>query len=342
MKVAVLLTGALRTIKKTIVFLKKNVLINNDVAVFACIQNDTTQPNNEWDDWFKMEICSNIKSIEWFSLDTSPEFIRQRERLLANITVPEHLKMYLRNSGSIIEYIQLQYAFIKMNYFEQVNSNYFDYIIKVRTDSIYTKPIDFHWLLWSDEDVAKRFNYIQEKLTEDGKIPSVKNIFHKFMQTLIADELLDNASLIYGDYIENTQSKDLENMLTSVLLESSTSTSFDKNNKIGEILNNYLQSGSYILTFRANNLYIAPRNKFYMIPSLGTMYGLYHYPKEEPDYWWNAETQFRAACYLSGLAIFDYSTTFEELSLYHFDKDKYFNEKNELINTSMVYCLVRN
>lgn len=104
--------------------------------------------------------------------------------------------------------------------------------------------------------------------------------------------------------------------------------------------NNYLKNGSYILTIRANNLYIVKRNLFYLIPSLGTMYGLFRSPNEDA-YWFNSKNQFRSVCYYSNLDIFDYSTTFEEQSLYEYKEENYFDKDFNLINPIMLYCVVR-
>jgi len=83
MRLAVLFTGALRTIKKTMRYFKQNVLLSPDVCVFACIQNDTSQPNSEWETWLREQMGANLKAIHWFRLDTHPEWVKQRELLIS-------------------------------------------------------------------------------------------------------------------------------------------------------------------------------------------------------------------------------------------------------------------
>ena len=56
MKIAIILTGALRTIKKTMRYFKQNLLLNSDIDVFACIQNDKDNNNCIWEEWLKNEV----------------------------------------------------------------------------------------------------------------------------------------------------------------------------------------------------------------------------------------------------------------------------------------------
>jgi hypothetical protein len=319
MRVAVLFTGALRTIKKTIRYHNQNIFSNPNVHIFACLQNDTNEPNEQWDQWFHQQIGDKLKTIEWCNINNSQEFITNRERLINNLTIPDMWKNYLKTSGSIIEYIQLQYAYIKMDYYEQTNGFVYDYIIRLRTDTIFAKPIDFHWLQWTDQEVALRVENIKKEL-QDSKIePSEHNLVRYFMSTIISDEIIPNIQNISADYWPNR-----DQTIPSI-----------------KELNQYIKNSSYILVFRANNLYIVRRNLFYLIPAIGACYGYLHYPLED-DYWFNAENQFRGACYNSNITIYDYCTTFEEKSLYEYDEQRYFDLDYNVLNPYMLFCLVRN
>lgn len=320
MKVAVLLTGSLRTIRKTIKYLKKNILLTPDVNIFACVQNDSSLDNTTWNNWFNEEFGTHIKSIKWFSLDSHPEWVTQRDMLLSYLKIPEHWKNYLRNSGSMIEYIQLQFAYFNMSEFEYSNNFKYKYIIKTRTDTIYAKPIDFHWLNWTDEQVQFRTENIIEEMKYNGIEINNTNIVKYFMTTIFSDDL------ILG--INNMISEIIENRDKSIPMHTSKE------------LNTYIKSGSYILTIRANNLYIVRRDLFELIPSVGTMYGMLHYPQED-DYWFNAENQFRAACYNSNLTIYNYDTLFEGKSVYEYDESRYFNSNFDLKYPQMMYCIIR-
>lgn len=71
------------------------------------------------------------------------------------MNIADHWRVYIKNSGSMIEYYQLYLAYLKMCNYEGTNNFKYEYIIRSRTDTIFTKPVDFHWLNWSDSDVEK-------------------------------------------------------------------------------------------------------------------------------------------------------------------------------------------
>ena len=318
MKVAVLFTGALRTIKKTMRYFKKNVLLNQDIDVFACIQNDTSTPNSEWESWINEEMGAHLKIITWFSLDEHPEWVSLRNKLISHLNLVENWKDYIKSSGSIIEYYQLYLAYLKMCSYEDTHQRY-QYIIRVRTDTIFTKLIDFHWLNWSDSDVENRLQKINNELTLSNIEVTPKNTFRYFMSTIISDTLIPNIQNIISRYIPNQ---------------------FDSIPSTAAEYNQYVKKGAYILIIRANNLYIVSRELFNFIPTLSYVYGFLKSPYND-EYWYNAENQFQSACYFSGLSVFDYNSIFEDKSLYEYDERRYFDLDFNTINPYMLYCLVR-
>jgi hypothetical protein len=327
MRTVVIFTGALRTVKKTIRYFKQNVLRDN-VDVFVCVQNDTQQPNEEWTAWFGEQMGHHMKSIEWFSLEAHPEWIVHRDTLLQHIQIDDGWKHYLRTSGSMIEYFQLQLAHMKVSLYEQMNGFQYDYLVRARTDSIYAKPVDFHWLSWTDEEVAKRIQRIKEEMTYSKIEVTERSILQYFMSTIVSDTTIPNISRIFADCVINDADHPPFG-ITNMPYETT--------------LNQYLKKGRYIITIRKNNLYIIRRPLFFLIPSLGTIYGLPRTPAAD-DYWFNAECQFRSACYYAGISIFDYSSLFEEKSLEYADNWReadFFDLEFNLINPTMLYCIVR-
>jgi hypothetical protein len=318
MKVAVLFTGALRTIKKTMRYFKQNVLLNSDVDVFACVQNDTSTPNSEWESWISLEMGDHLKLITWFSPDENQDWISIRDKLISHLNLNDRWKNYIKNSGSIIEYYQLYLAYLKMCNYEDTHQRY-KYIIRVRTDTIFAKPIDFHWLNWSDSEVEERIKTINTELTLSNIEVTPKNTLSYFMTTIISDDLIPNIQNIIARYIPNQYG----------VIPSSASE-----------LNQYIKTGAYILVIRANNLYTVSRESFNLIPTLSFVYGLLKSPYND-EYWYNAENQFQSACYFSGLAVFDYNTIFEDRSLYEYDEKRYFDLNFNVMNPAMLYCLVR-
>jgi hypothetical protein len=319
MKVAILFTGALRTIKKTIRYFKQNLLLTPDVDVFACIQNDTNMSDLEWEEWIRQEMGEHIKNIEWFSITQHTEWISIREKLISNLYITDNWKNYLRNSGSLIEYYQLYLAYIKMCNYEDRNQRY-KYIIRSRTDTIFSKPVDFHWLNWTDTEVQERIDRINSELTLSNITVNPENTLSYFMTTILSNKLIPNIQNILPQYIPSSNT-----YIPSNATE----------------LNEYIKSGQYILTIRANNLYIISREFFNFIPTISFVYGLLKSPYNN-DYWFNAENQFQAACYFSNLDVFDYNSLFEDKSLYEYDEKRYFDLDYNILNPHMLYCLVRN
>ena len=336
MKVAIILTGALRTIKKTIPYFKKHLLLQ-PTDIYICVQNDTQESEETWNAWFKEELgkeelgkeelgreelCKkdiDIKSITWFSLYTYKDWVGHRELLLQNMRIDQTWKDYLRRSGSMIEYFQLQLAYMKMTDYEHYNRFEYDYLIRARTDSIYTKPIDFHWLHWTPSDVAERVETVKEELRL-SKI-SEELLFPYFMSTIVSDDVIPNIQYIHAGYYP------YQGFVDPLDLQS---------------LHTYIKEGRYILTFRKNNLYIVRRNLFHLIPSLGTMYG--QFKSLYSDQWWfNAEGQFTSVCYHAMLNTHDYNTDFEDRSVeaVGWNEADFFDCDFNCVNPRMLYCMVR-
>lgn len=313
MQVAVLLTGALRTIRKTIRYLKQNVLLPTGAKVFACCQNDTDQSNEEWASWLANEIGPFLQAIQWFD-PGDPLWCAVRERQLSCMQIGASTQHYLRTSGSMIEYYQLQLAYAAMTQCEFQSECKYEYIVRVRTDTIFAHPVDFHWLHWTEQEVADRVALLKQQ----APTATDQDITTLFMSSLLSDASLCNVANFTGSYLP---SRDPLPLVSD--------------------LRRYLSMGAYILTFRKNLLYIARRDLFHLIPALGTMFGLVTSPSTNHHFRWNAESQFQAACYHSNLAIFDYCTVLEDQSLYSYEEQRYFDADGNLVSPLILFCLVR-
>lgn len=326
MRRAVLLTGALRTIRKTMRFFKRNVLCaleKHEVAVFACVQNDTQESDAVWTEWLKSEMGPCLLDVSWFSLEKFPGWVAQREMLLEHMVIDEGWKGYLRNSGSMIEYYQLQLAYLKMCRTEAVGGFRYDYVIRARTDSIFVTPVDFHWLDWSEEEIASRVEKIKEEMRASGMSVEDKNVFRYFMCTIWSDVVIPNLAHIMVEHVP------------SPLGGVTPSTP--------GAIRSYLHEGRYIHTLRKNNLYVVRRDLFHFLPTLGTMYGMLRSPGADA-WWFNAEGQFRDACYYSCVDVFEYSSEFEEKSLvypHQWNEADFFDTEGEVIHPRILFCVVR-
>jgi hypothetical protein len=320
MKVAVIYTGALRTVEKTIKYLKKNLILNDNVHIFACLENDSNKPTEEWMKWFHEQLGDNLKDIAFGSIRHDGTFINLRERILSFLNISDNWKAYLRNSGSMIEHYQIWLTNQIMCNYEQKNNFRYDYVIRCRTDTIFGKPIDFSWLNYTEENINERLTKIKNILIQNKINYDCNQLLYYFMTTIINEDLIEN--------IQNIDISNTYNELKNI-------------NDSSAFIKNYIDTGRYILTIRENLLYIVKRDYFSLIPSIGLLFGTLRYAKEDPI-WYNSEGQFKAACYNSQLMIFDYTTSFENKSLYEFDRSLYFDEDYNLKVNNLLYCIVRN
>ena len=318
MRTVVILTGQLRTIRKTMRFLKRNVVTGHQ-DVFACLQNDTQESEESWETWLRQEIPT-FKRIIWFSNERCPEWIPIRTRLVESMAISNLWKDYLKTSGSMIEYYQLYLAYHAMEHDEQRHGRY-DQLVRMRTDSIFCKPIDFHWLDWTVSDIASRWNEITKRLEQQISEVTHSRVFHTFMGTLLSDDLLTN--------------------IPSLLLRTLPHEGAVIPNTMEE-MHEYLHRGRYLIGVRTNNLYVVRRDLFHLIPALGTMYGLFRGPHEDA-YWFNAECQYINACYHSCVTVHTYSTLLEEHSLVYASqwREEDFFVEGEPRYPEMLYCVVR-
>lgn len=316
MHVAVLYTGQLRTIHKTLPFFKQFVLLHPNVHIFACLQDDAPEKSGPW---IRQQLGDHLKSLQWFNPQDST-FIHFREHLLHDLEIEDNWKHYLRTSGSIIEHYQTQLSYQKLFRFESNTGQQYDYIIRCRCDTIFCKPIDFHWLNFSEHDIQNRLARIEDLCANKNIQVTSGERFDMFMNTLLHKSIsMDLQNPSYRSY------------RTKTFLEPQSPAQ----------IQTFLKDGRYILTFRTNLLYIVKREYFYLIPCLGTMYSLFKFPLFEHPHWFNSETQFQAACYYTDLTIFDYESTTESDSLYKYDPTRYFTDDGQVKSESLVYVLVR-
>jgi hypothetical protein len=326
MRRAIILTGALRTIRKTMRFFKRNVLCSqekHEVAVFACVQNDTQESDEAWTEWLKGEIGPCLLDVTWFSLDRFPGWVAHRDLELEHMVIDEGWKGYLRNSGSMIEYFQLYLAYLKVCRTEATGGFRYDYVIRARTDSIYVRPVDFHWLEWSEEEIAARWDTVKEEMRVSGMSQQAEDVFRYFMCTLWSDTVIPNVLHMMTEWVPSPLGASVPPTPAAI--------------------RSYVKEGRYMLTLRKNNLYVVRRELFHFLPTLGTMYGMLRSP--HADAWWfNAEGQFRDACYYSCVDVFEYSSEFEERSLvypHQWKEEDFFDTAGEVLHPRSLFCVVR-
>lgn len=306
MRIAVLYTGEIRTIHKTMKWFIKNVLKPNNtntVHVFATLQCDL----HEYGDWIQDSLGDHLQSLLLFNKDGNV-WNKIKENTSSVLKLSNGATNYITTrSGSMIEHYQTYLSYLEMTKKENEFGVPYDYIIRTRPDVLIAKPIDFHWLEWTEEDVKKR---IGSDVTESS------------LKFLLCSMLYESRAFVQ-DSISNNQINNLDFY----------------NCKTPNDVVNYIRNGRYIITMRENQSIIARRSCFYTIPSIGVMYGTF---KTDSEYWYDSESQLRGVCKHSGISMFDYTTQLEASSIFQYNPDNFFDIYGNLReDINVLFFLVR-
>ena len=324
-KIAIIYTGEVRTIEKTIQYFKENVIINENYHVFAVLQTNNI---DYFDSFIKNNIGENLKSINWFN-NNNEEWINTRENLLNNMTcVEEKWKHYLRNSGSIIEYYQMYLAYKNIEEYEKTHSFNYDYIMRIRCDVILTHPIYFDWDSFTLNDV-KSVLYEIKKINGFDSIQTY-DVINIFMNSFYHTNRTLCKNIVFSNHQYTKKFKEL-------LIENDQDNN-DEDKFIKSLLD-YLLTGNYAITLRKNQIYFMRRKLFTSISNLGITYGTSH-KMDNNDYWFNAESQLEQIFIENNIDVFDSGTNLEGDSLYSYNENVYF-ENNVLKKTHDFLFFIR-
>jgi len=318
-KVAIIYTGLVRTIEKTMKYFKENVLLDENRHIFAVLQSDNIE---YYDKFLRENVGENLKSIKW--LDNNDEvWINTREQLLSSMNIDESWKHYLRTSGSMIEYYQMYLAYQDIEKKEQEDNFKYDYILRTRCDIILTDPIYFNW---EDQYSTAKIKEMLEEIKTLGNYESItcNEVLTSFMNSFYNNKRMLCKSICY----KNILNFDYNNLLKSNTEE-----------QLLDSLRNYLLHGKYIITIRENLVYFIKRQWFENISKLGITYGSHIMPNN--DYWFNSESQLKQTCIESSLDIFDSTTHLENKSLYEYYEPNYFDNNGMLIQSNDFFCFIR-
>jgi hypothetical protein len=322
LNIAIFYTGQLRSYKKCIQYLKKNILFHQNSHIFATLEPNKTETVMETETILKTHLSSHLKSLVWFN-NNDETFNNHRNKLIENCYINYNnkkiylddlnssFKVYLKNSGTITEIFQYYISYQEMKQYEEKNNINYDYIIRIRTDIVLCKEIDFSFLQLTNKDIENRILKIKETFfPKDETIYENQRINNKYI-SLIMNSLLDenriySQDVYYSNFVMNNF--ELYNIFTF------------------QDLNNYIKNGNYILTIRKNLFFLIKRNFFNSIHDLYLNYGTIHFETTHNlnYYFWDAETQFEKYLQNKQINKFDSTHLFEDQSLYQYDKNKYF------------------
>jgi hypothetical protein len=325
LSIAIIYTGELRTIEKTIHYFKKNILEANPsihVHVFAILQNIS-----ETEDWIRGHMGEHLKSLEWFDKsDTTWKTIQKR--LLSNMNIYQEWKDYLENSGSMIEYYQLYLAYSNMVKYEYNHNTRYDFVLRIRPDIVINKPLDFSVFRKDSSYYVNLLDTIRVYLGENIDDTEItKKQLYIFMNTL-----LDNGRHKHMTYMHSNsfmekhfdENKELDDLIQHFTYES---------------LKKYIHRGNYAISLRKNVVYLAGRENFGRIATLGTTYGMQRMGNE---LWFDSESQFETECIHGGYTVFNTTTALEDKSLYEYSRDNYFKEDGDVkVDSSFLFFICR-
>lgn len=302
-KIAIIYTGELRTCTTTLPLLKQHL---HDYHVFAVIQNEFDLKEYMGDN-LKSCIILDKHEIDWVVL---------REKLIKNMTIPVRWEQYLRHSGSMIEYYQMYLAYKKIEEFEIAHQFSYDYILKIRTDTVIKDPIQFKTDY--NEDEIKKIVY---KIKEDHSYATIAETLPMFMNVFFNEKRLQ-----YKLQFENVLHTNAFKQLAQIQNE----------DEFIRELKEYLIHGNYFIGLRVNNVYFVKRKIITAIHILGITYGLY---KMNDDYWFNAESQLKQICVENNIDFYSSCTELEGKSLYAYNHENYM--KDQLIDNEYSFFIKR-
>jgi len=204
MLIAVIYTGATRTIESTIHHFKQNVLLHENYHVFGVIQPDS---NHEL--LIKNVIGDNLKSLQWLEKENA-EWVSIRDRLVSSMNILDRWKHYLRTSGSMIEYYQLYLAYQALERYELEHGIKYDFVMRFRTDTVLKDVIDFDKIM--DKEYIKKVLYEIKSKSSENTLELLMNTFynenrisyHNIEPSINRIELTDEEMIDYvrdGDYV---------------------------------------------------------------------------------------------------------------------------------------------
>ncbi len=322
---AIIFTGEIRTLKKTISFMKNNLIITGKEYIFATLDSENDRDKKDAEFMMKKWFGNQLISIDWLN-SSRDHFLMNSMYNLTNFIKQDWWKRFLTRGGSMIEYYQMFVSYTKIIEHEMKQGKKYDFIFRCRTDTIFNIPLDYNWLYIKEETIKNRINTIKTILSTNNN----EKIFTIFMSTL----------LNFG--VENLEKKDFEIMYKQDSMEAQLFDPCDyllteiiKTLDCG-LIKKYICNGRYILTIRKNLMYLCKRDFFHVIPSIGVCYGMVQQIGNKQQF--NAESQFRLFCKNSGLSVFNYNNHYDNSSLYEYDEKKFIQNGKCL---AKMYCIVR-
>ena len=348
--IAILFTGQIRTLEKTISNFQKNILENNPnhmIHVYAVLEysheldNQTPENQNQkqqyiqkYEQIFQQYTHTHLKKIHWIS-SQDEDLKKHKTQVLQNLHISDGWKDYLGNrSGSISEYYQLNIGIDLIEEEQQKNPQIkYDYFMRTRCDIMFPNPITFDPLGENNETLQKRYQAIQQIYPQANPMA----LFCYFMESLTypfpfppnARFMLDADPNYHEKYVLESYLPDHIQDITEV---------FDPFSEIHEPEKHSILDFPSTSIHRQNLIYISK------MPILKHIYekkevnetkyekGIKTSNEKEKDYWFNSENQYLSHILQKESKVITNSYSYlEEESLYHYNPTNYQNTPTHIL-----------
>jgi len=308
MRIAVLYTGSVLNLEKTIPLMKDHLLKNHvdSLEIYAVLELDS--PSNEA--YYKELLDENLnpymKSLEWFS--RSKQNMDYIEDILMNrYNFSETDRLSIKQNGAITDQYQIFMAYQQVVHMEFMENFKYDYIVRLRTDAMITEMVGFSSFYLHTSEIKKRFKMIKKK-TGDPDLNSISNLTI-FMNSLLNETRIKTDFSVVESHIHHPDFYKIVHMSLS-----------DTNQQLFyNAIKKYLKEGRYVLSFYKNKFYLGNRVSFERLPHMGiNFYGQYSesdFSLENDRKWFDPEHQLNTNCKDQSISNF-YSVSVLENELY--------------------------
>lgn len=359
MRIAIILTGEIRTFDQTYQVIYDHLIEPNQADVFIYYQNKsynepTNQPTDKPFD-FSRYWSKCIKQSHCMNAQDQAEFVQLRDWLLKfKPGISEQVfqrrgvnRNYMVQSGSLIEWYQIEKAGKMVLRHEHEHGFQYDLIIRSRLDTILTSPLNLQ-AFCSNCPTHVLEDCIND-LNNDGTMSLVERLNHKLVQYIQA---MGCPTIIHGleeQHVEHDSqhtSQTLKQYLVNLdefkqVVNSLLTNTSNLNSSCWSNLLSRLQS--IVWAIRANVVWICWRPAFLQLHSLIYCYG--DYDDGTPSCW-DSESMFRNHVRFHHLIHVDYHHWREEktfVSKQHNQtvlKDRQINRQHEFY-PHLVFAIIR-
>ena len=284
-KLAVILTGAPRALRETIDHIEMS-LSQCDFHLFVALDTDDSKYHELFRDRFAQQLVfyQEVRKADYESSirDIVDARIPDGCQIHCPVFWPSHyVKGYLTNSGSLIEYKQIEIAVTAMMEQDRLSGNIYTSMVRIRADHIGTELIRDLTLI-SDKEI--------DDLRE--RVQCINTGLGSYNMALHASSLVHPVRSFMRDFSTVPHDK--------ILCDEDEPKIHQP--RPADSLSWYLRDGSFVIAFHVNTSFYAGRKAFSAIRDIYTNFAKRDFLSSDPDWvrrcpnWWDSEHQLYFAC----------------------------------------------